>query len=78
MLGVFYWFAFTTYAYTMARLELWLIREQQAAPWIAVIALLLVALAGLILCRKRRSVDRGGLIYEDAPIPDVQTLGLGT
>jgi len=76
VLGVFYWFAFTTYAYTMATLERWLLQE--ALPWIAVIALLLVALAGLTLCRKTRPVEGRGLIYEDEPNPDVQTLGLGT
>jgi hypothetical protein len=75
VLGLFYWFAFTTYAYTMATLERWLL--QAALPWIALIALLLVALAGLILRRKTRPVEDRGLIYEDAPNPEVQTLGLG-
>jgi hypothetical protein len=60
----------------MATLERWLLQE--ALPWIACIALLLVVLVGLILCRKTRRVEERGLIYEDAPNPDVQTLGLGT
>jgi len=74
VLGVFYWFAFTTYAYTMATLELWLLQE--VLPWIAVIAILLLALAGLTLCRKTSPVEGRGLIYEDEPNPDLQTLGL--
>ena len=74
VLGVFYWFAFTTYACTMATLERWLLQE--VLPWIAVIAILLLALAGLTLCRKTSPVEGRGLIYEDEPNPDVQTLGL--
>jgi hypothetical protein len=76
VLWLFYWFAFTTYAYTMATLERWLLQEP--LPWIAFVALLLVALVGLILCRETRPVEGRGLIYEDEPNPDVQTLGLGT
>ncbi len=34
-------------------------------------------LAGLVLRRKRSPVARPGLVYEDAPDLDVQTLGLG-
>jgi len=40
--------------------------------------LLLMTLAGLIICRKTQPIGSGGLIYEDEPDPDVQTLGLST
>lgn len=55
VLGVFYWFAFTTYAYTMATLERWLLKD--GVRWIVFISLLLVVLAGLILWRKTRWVE---------------------
>jgi hypothetical protein len=38
----------------------------------------LVVLGGLILRRKTRLAHGLGLIYEDEPDPDVQTLGLST
>jgi hypothetical protein len=74
VLGVFYWLAFTTYAYTMATLERWLLRD--AVRWIVLVVFTLVVLGGLILRRKTRLAHGLGLIYEDEPNPDVQTLGL--
>ena len=76
VLGVFYWFAFTTYAYTMATLERWLLHDM--VRWIVFIVFTLVVLGGLFLWRKTRLVEGPGLIYEDEPDPDVQTSGLGT
>jgi hypothetical protein len=76
VLGVFYWLAFTTYAYTMATLERWLLRD--GVRWIVFMVFTLLVLGGLILWRKMRLVEGLGLIYEDEPNPDVQTLGLGT
>jgi hypothetical protein len=76
VLGVFYWLAFTTYAYTMATLERWLLRD--SARWIVFIFFTLLVLGGLILRRKTRLAHGLGLIYEDEPNPDVQTLGLST
>jgi hypothetical protein len=76
VLGAFYWLAFTTYAYTMATLERWLL--QDAVRWIVFMFFTLLVLGGLVLWRKKRLVEGLGLIYEDEPNPDVQTLGLGT
>jgi hypothetical protein len=76
VLGVFYWLAFTTYAYTMATLERWLLRD--AVRWIVFMAFTLATLGGLILRRKTRLARGPGLMYEDEPNPDVQTLGLST
>jgi len=76
VLGVFYWLAFTTYAYTMATLERWLLRD--AVRWIVFMAFTLATLGALILRRKTRLAHGPGLIYEDEPNPDVQTLGLST
>jgi len=76
VLGVLYWFAFTSYAYTMATLELWLLHDD--ARWNGAVVLLLAVLGGLVVWRKTMIVDGSGLVYEDAPNPDVQTLGLET
>ncbi len=71
-----YWFAFSTYAYTMATLERWLLWG--STRWIVFNGFALAVLAGLILRRKMRPSETPGLIYEDEPNPDVQILGLGT
>jgi len=76
LLGVFYWFAFTTYAYTMATLERWLL--QDALRWIVFFVLVLVALLGLVLWRKTMLVEGLSILFEDDPSPEVQTLGLDT
>jgi hypothetical protein len=75
VLGVFYWFAFTTYAYTMAALERWLL--QDGVRWIGFFVLTVVVLGALVLWRKTMRADGLGIVYEDEPNPDVQTLGLG-
>jgi hypothetical protein len=75
VLGVFYWLAFTTYAYTMATLERWLLKD--GVRCIVFFVFALAVFVGLILWRKTKSIEGLGLIYEDAPNPDVQTLGLG-
>jgi len=75
LLGVFYWLAFTTYAYTMATLERWLL--QDGVRWIVFTFFTLVVLWGLSRRRKPKPAEAPGLIYEDEPNPDVQTLGLG-
>lgn len=73
--GVFYCFAFTTYAYTMASLELWLLHGD--ARWVGCLALMLVVLGGIVVWRKTLPLDGAAIVYEDAPNPDVLTLGLG-
>jgi len=60
----------------MATLERWLLRA--AVRWIVFMTFSLVVLGGLILRRKTRLAHGLGLIYEDEPDPDVQTLGLST
>lgn len=75
ILGVVYWFAFTTYAYTMAALERWLL--QNGARWIAFFALTLVVLEALVIRRKTTVIERPGIVFEDEPNPELQTLGLG-
>jgi Ca2+/Na+ antiporter len=77
VLGVFYWLAFTTYAYTMATLERYLLLEDPIG-WIVFMIFTLLVLGGLILRRKKRLAHGLGLIYEDEPNPDVQTLGLSS
>lgn len=74
VLGVFYWLAFTTYAYTMATFERWLL--QHDLRWIAFFALLLLAF-GVIVKWRNLQLGRGfNIVYEDAAAPEVQTLGL--
>jgi len=76
LLGVFYWFAFTTYAYTMAALERWLL--QDAVRWLVFFVLALLALLALVLWRKTMLVEGLSIVFEDDPNPEVQTLGLDT
>jgi hypothetical protein len=76
LLGVFYWLAFTTYAYTMARLEYWML--DNPARWITGLAVMLCILAGLIGYRSR-VLDLGfSFIYEEEPEPAVRVLGLSS
>jgi hypothetical protein len=58
----------------MATLERWLL--QDGVRWIAVFVLTLVALGALVVRRKLMMVEGWGIMYEDQPAPDVQTLGL--
>jgi hypothetical protein len=73
--GIFYCFAFTTYAYTMATLELWLLRDD--ARWVGFLVLMLVVLGGIVVWRKTLPLEGSAIVYEDAPNPEIQTLGLG-
>ena len=75
VLGVFYWLAFTTYAYTMATIERWLL--QDGVRCIAFFVLAGMVLGALVLWRKTMLVDGLRIVYEDEPDPEVQTLGLG-
>jgi len=75
VLGIAYWFAFATYAYTMAALERWLL--QDGVRWIVFVMLTAAVFGGLVLWRKTTLVDGLKIIYEDEPNPDVLTLGLG-
>jgi hypothetical protein len=74
VLGLVYWLAFATYAYTMAALERRLLYDE--VGWLAFVVIALVVLAGLRWWRKATFVRGQGLIFEDAPAPEVQTLGL--
>ncbi len=74
LMWIFYWLAFTTYAYSMASLEAWMILK----PWrlLPFYAAALLAWYGFHAWRKRW--DRVGytLIFDDVPEPMVRTLGL--
>ncbi len=74
LLWIVYWVAFTTYAYSMASLESWMV----ARPWRLIPFYAAAALAwyGFHLWRKRW--DRVGytLIFDDVPEPMVRTLNL--
>ena len=74
VLAVFYWFAFTTYAYTMATFERWLLQDD--IRWIVFLGLALVALAALVRWRNTRLARGCSIVYEDAATPEVQTLNL--
>jgi len=76
VLGVFYWLGFTTYAYTMAALERWLLYDD--ARWAGFLVLMLVVLGGMIEWRKTLPTGGSGIVYEDVPNPNIQTLGLST
>lgn len=75
VLGVFYWSAFTTYAYTMATFERWLLED--GTRWVAFSIVALVALGGLIRWRNTQMARGFSIVFEDAATPEVQTLGLG-
>ena len=74
--GVFYLFAFTTYAYTTATFERWLLQNEIA--WVVFFCLGLLALAALVMWRKVRLARKFSILYEDAASPEVQTLDLST
>lgn len=74
LLGVLYWFAFTTYAYTMAALECWLLQDD--VTWIAFLVLMILLLGGLRVWRKDLLAGDSRIVYEDEPLPDIQTLNL--
>jgi hypothetical protein len=74
VLGVFYWFAFTTYAYTMASLEAWMLRHPLSLPFF--FGLAIPALAGLVVYRNRILDEGFTFTYEDDPEPAVRRLNL--
>ncbi len=74
LLGVFYWFAFTAYAYTMATVERWLL--QDGTRWLVFMVVALLALAALVLRRNVASANGFSIMYEDTANPEVQTLDL--
>lgn len=76
VLGIVYCFAFTIYAYTMAALELWLMQDD--ARWTGFLLLILVMFGGIVVWRETIPIDGSGMVYEDEPNPEIQTLGLGT
>jgi len=74
VLGVFYWLAFSTYAYTMASLEAWLL--QHLVAWAIFYVLLLAALAWLV-SHRNKILDAGFVFaYEDNLEPAVRALRL--
>lgn len=74
LLWVFYWLAFTTYAYSMAALEAWMVRK----PPRLLLFYTAVAILWSGLRWYRRYWDRVGftLVFDDAPDPVVRTLNL--
>lgn len=74
--GIVYWIAFTIYAYSIATLEQWLL--QDGSRWLAFFILTLGVLGTLVLWRKAATVEGLGIVYEDDPNPEIQTLGLRT
>lgn len=76
MFGFLYFLAFTTYAYTMAALESWLlVNPLRMAVFVAVAAPVLWRLIAF----RHQLVDEGtGFIFEDKTEPAVQTLDLSS
>ena len=74
LMGFFYWLAFSTYAYTMASLEAWLLHDLLA--WAIFYALLLAALAWLVSYRNRLLDEGFVFAYEDNLEPAVRALNL--
>lgn len=69
-----YWFAFTTYGYTMATLERWML--QNPADLALFYLLAVTVLAGLVACRNRLIGQGVALIFEEEAEPVVRTLNL--
>jgi hypothetical protein len=73
-LGVLYFAAFLTYTYSMTALEYWiLLKPARMAGFLAVLALVLAAMARI---RRTRIDDDIELLFEDAPEPEIRTLGI--
>jgi hypothetical protein len=73
VLWIFYWIAFTSYAYSMAALEAWMLVK----PWRLLIFYAAAALLWYLLQRHfRRSERVFTLIFDDLAEPIVRTLGL--
>ena len=73
--GVFYWFAFTTYAYSMATIERWLLHD--GFRWMVFVVVAVLGFVALVRWRNETTAQRFRMVYDDAPNPEVQTLGLG-
>ncbi|HTV55883.1 MAG TPA: hypothetical protein VMI06_13345, partial [Terriglobia bacterium] len=74
VLAGLFWLALTTYGYTMARLEYWMLRDP--TRWITGLA---VAVAGVVCLMdfRDRVLARGfDFVYEEEPDPAVRELGL--
>jgi hypothetical protein len=71
----FYLLAFTTYAYTMARLELWSLRSPARVA--VVYGLMFIALGVLMALRNRLLAGGFAFVFEEEPEPVVRTLNLG-
>lgn len=74
LLGFAYWFAFTTYAYTMAALEYNVLHDPILLALILGVAIPL--LAGLVIYRNWRLARGFAFIFEDQREPVVRTLEL--
>ncbi|HEV2493747.1 MAG TPA: hypothetical protein VG204_11840 [Terriglobia bacterium] len=74
VLGVFYWFAFSIYAYSMASLEAWMIKHPLSL--LPFFALAISGLAALIRYRNRVLDEGFQFVYEDEPEPAVRRLKL--
>ncbi len=74
--GVLYFLAFTTYAYTMATLESWLL----ARPWrMAVFVAAAAPVLWRLIAYRNQLLDEGtGFVFEDKAEPAVQTLDLSS
>jgi len=74
ILWIFYWLAFTTYAYSIASLESWMV--QRPARLIVFYLAAAVLWAGFQLYRRRWDHVGFSLVFEDAADPVVRTLNL--
>lgn len=74
VLGVLYWLAFTIYAYTMARLEYWMLDDP--VRWIAGLVVVFGVLLWLAVYRSRLVARGFDFRYEEEPDPAVQVLNL--
>lgn len=74
ILWIFYWLAFTTYAYSMAALESWMVEHpaREASFYLVAAA----AWAGFVWYRRRWDQVGFTLIFDDQADPVVRTLGL--
>ena len=73
---IFYWMMFTTYAYSMAALEFWILRS--GARIAAGYLLAVLTMAAMIVFRHRQHENTLSFIFEDEPEPTVRTLNLST
>jgi hypothetical protein len=69
-----YLMAFTTYAYTMSRLELWMLKSPMRL--VVFYGLAFSVLGGVIALRDRLQAGGFALVFEEEPEPVVRTLNL--